>query len=166
MTQTASLKSCCVHGSCLSLTEDICMLPIACCWSRSRGMLTLLQLLTGKANSTSAGDASMRSPGSFFALQIFLPSLGIRKPYCYGRIAAESYIHPQISKQQNISTTFIRLFHKHLLRAYYVSGYFQALEIYQWRSLWSWHSWQGQWEDIMKTDITNKLQNILVGDKG
>lgn len=42
-----------------------------------------------------------------FHSQTFVLSLGIRNPYCYGRIAAESYIHPPISKQQNVSTAFI-----------------------------------------------------------
>ena len=43
-------------------------------------------------------------------------------PYHYRRIVAEIYIHLQIGKQQNISSTSINLFKKYLLRARYVSG--------------------------------------------
>lgn len=104
------------------------MLPIACCWSRSKGMLTLLQLLRDSQEERKTPPWLGLPPGGVLApslhSQIFVPSLGLRNPYCYGRIAAERYIYPQISKQQNISTIFIHLFHKHLLRAYYVSGYF------------------------------------------
>lgn len=64
-------------------------------------------------------------------------------PYHYRRIVAEIYIHLQIGKQQNISSTSINLLSKYLLRACYVSGiilgpwYISEADIQS----------RGQWED-------------------